>query len=81
MMKWNQEWVPNQRSPEVQGQYGGKSNLGGHQLADVIAESNYADQKMKMEYDRKKLEMGEKVAKAKAKLLSMCFRWCIFAEA
>ena len=37
-----------------------------------IAESNYADQKMKIEYNRKKLEIEEKVAKAKtrAKVLS-----------
>ena len=41
-------------------------------LHEVIAESNYADQKMIMEYDRKKLEMEEKVVKAKerAKVLS-----------
>ena len=36
-------------------------------LAEVIAEANYADQKIKMEYDRKKLEIEEKVAKAKAR--------------
>ena len=36
-------------------------------LNEVIAEANYADQKMKMEYDRKKLEMEERVAKAKAR--------------
>ena len=39
-------------------------------LAEVIAEANYADQKIKMEYDRKKLEIEERVAKAKAKVLS-----------
>ena len=36
-------------------------------LAEVIAETNYADQKMRMEYDRKKLEMEERVVKAKAR--------------
>ena len=36
-------------------------------LAEVIAEANYADQKIKMEYDRKKLEIEERVAKAKAR--------------
>ena len=36
-------------------------------FAEVIAEANYADQKIKMEYDRKKLEIEEKVAKAKAR--------------
>ena len=36
-------------------------------LAEVIAESNYADQKMKMEYDKKRLKMEERVAKAKAR--------------
>ena len=41
-----------------------KENIG---LADVIAEANYADQKTKMEYDRKKLEIEERVAKAKAR--------------
>ena len=35
-------------------------------LAEVIAKTNYADQKMKMEYDRKKLEIEERLAKAKA---------------
>ena len=41
-------------------------------IAEKIAESNYADQKMKIEYNRKKLEIEEKVAKAKtrAKVLS-----------
>ena len=41
-------------------------------LAEVIAEAKYADQKMKMEYDRKKFEMEERVekAKARAKVLS-----------
>ena len=33
----------------------------------MIAEANYADQKIKMEYDGKKLEIEEKVAKAKAR--------------
>ena len=36
-------------------------------LAEVIAEANYAEQKIKMENDRKKLEIEEKVAKAKAR--------------
>ena len=36
-------------------------------LAEVIVEANYADHKIKMEYDRKKLEIEEKVAKAKAR--------------
>ena len=36
-------------------------------VAEVIAESNYTDQKMKIKYDRKKLEMEDRVAKAKAK--------------
>ena len=36
-------------------------------LAEVIVQTNYADQKIKMEYDRKKLEIEEKVAKAKAR--------------
>ena len=36
-------------------------------LAEVIAEANYADQKIKMEYDGKKIEIEEKVAKAKAR--------------
>ena len=41
-------------------------------LAEVIAESNYADQKIKVEYDGKKLEMEKMVAKTKtrAKVLS-----------
>ena len=39
-------------------------------LAEVIAETNYADQKIKMEYDRKKLEMERRVAKATAKVFS-----------
>ena len=41
-------------------------------LHEVTAELNYADQKMIMEYDRKKLEMEERVVKAKerAKVLS-----------
>ena len=34
-------------------------------VAEVIAESNYTDQKMKIKYDRKKLEMEDRVAKAK----------------
>ena len=34
-------------------------------LAEVIAASNYADQKMKMEYDRKEVRNG-RMAKAKA---------------
>ena len=43
-------------------------------LAEVIAEANYADQKMKMEYDRRKLEMEERAAKAntRPKVLSTC---------
>ena len=36
-------------------------------LAEVIVEANYADHKIKMEYDRKKLEIEKKVAKAKAR--------------
>ena len=36
-------------------------------LVEVIAEANFADQKIKMEYDRKKLEIEERVAKAKAR--------------
>ena len=36
-------------------------------LAEVIAKAKYTDQKMKMEYDRKKLEMEERVAKVKAR--------------
>ena len=36
-------------------------------LAEVIAEAKYADQKMKMEYDRKKFEMEERVEKAKVR--------------
>ena len=41
-------------------------------LAEGIAEANYVDQKKKMEYDRKKLTIKEKVAKAKerAKVLN-----------
>ena len=41
-------------------------------LAEVIAEANHADQKIKMEYDSKKLEIEEKVgnAKARAKVLN-----------
>ena len=35
--------------------------------AEVISEANYSDQKIKMEYDRKKLEIEEKVAKGKAR--------------
>ena len=38
-----------------------------NRLAEMIAESNYADQKTEMEYDRKKLEIKERVTKAKAK--------------
>ena len=33
----------------------------------MIAETSYADQKIKMEYDRKKLEIEERVAKTKAR--------------
>ena len=33
----------------------------------MIAEANYADHKIKMEYERKKLEIDKKVAKAKAR--------------
>ena len=42
-------------------------------IAEVIAEATYADQKIKIKYDRKKLEIEERVAKAKAraKLLSI----------
>ena len=36
-------------------------------LTEVIAEANYADQKIKIEYNRKKLETEERVAKAKAR--------------
>ena len=36
-----------------------------NRLAGVIAEANYADQKMKMEYDKKKLQIEERAAKAK----------------
>ena len=36
-------------------------------LTEVIAEANYADQKIKIEYNRKKLEIEERVAKAKAR--------------
>ena len=36
-------------------------------LAEMIAEANYADQKIKMEHDRKNLEIEERVAKAKAR--------------
>ena len=36
-------------------------------VAEVIAEANYAEHKIKMEYDRKKLEIDKKVAKAKAR--------------
>ena len=39
-------------------------------LAEVIAESNYADRKMKIECDQKKLEMEERMAKARVKLWS-----------
>ena len=38
-------------------------------LAQVIPEANYAEQKIKMEYDRKQSE--EKVAKARAKVLNI----------
>ena len=33
----------------------------------MIAEANYADQKIKMEHDRKNIEIEERVAKAKAR--------------
>ena len=36
-------------------------------LTEVIAEANYADQKIKIEYNRKKLGIEERVAKAKAR--------------
>ena len=36
-------------------------------LAEVISEANYSYQKMKMEYDRNKLEMEENMAKEKAR--------------
>ena len=36
-------------------------------LAEMIAEANYADQKIKMEHDRKNIEIEERVAKAKAR--------------
>ena len=36
-------------------------------IAELIAESNFTDQKLKMEYEAKRLEMEEKVAKAQAR--------------
>ena len=36
-------------------------------LAEVISEANYSYQKIKMEYDRNKLEMEENMAKEKAR--------------
>ena len=36
-------------------------------LAAVISEANYSYQKIKMEYDRNKLEMEENMAKEKAR--------------
>ena len=39
-------------------------------LAEVIAESNFADQRIKIKYYRKKLEMKERVAKIRAKVFS-----------
>ena len=36
-------------------------------VAELITEANYAEQKMKMEYEQKRLEMEEKVAIAKAR--------------
>ena len=36
-------------------------------VAELITEANYAEQKMKMEYKKKRLEMEEKVAIAKAR--------------
>ena len=35
-------------------------------VADLIAESNFTEQKLKMEYEAKRLELEEKVAKAQA---------------
>ena len=39
-------------------------------LAEVIAESDFADQRIKIKYYRKKLEMEERVAKTRAKVFS-----------
>ena len=36
-------------------------------VAELIAESNFTEQKLKMEYEAKRLEMEEKVAKAQAR--------------
>ena len=37
-------------------------------LAELMAESNFTEQKLKMEYEAKRLEMEEKVAKAHTRI-------------
>ena len=47
-------------------------------IAELIGESNFTGQKLKMEYEAKRLEMEEKVAKAqaRAKILDLlCTHW------